>query len=118
MPKPLLGLLLGALLGAADGFTAIFYPETKDMVGSIMLWSGLKSMIVGVITGYFAAKIKSLPWTILFGGALALLLAYLAAMQPMPSGHYYYAEIMIPGAIVGLILGWATYKFGKTAKHA
>jgi uncharacterized membrane protein len=112
MPKPILGLILGALLGGADGFTAIFYPATAGMVGSIMLWSGLKGMIVGILTGFFAAKINSLKWTVIFGGAVAALFAYLVAMTPT-EGKYYYAEIMIPGTIVGLILGWATFKFGR-----
>ena len=116
MPKPVFGLILGAILGALDGATAAFYPDTKDMVGSIMMWSGLKSLIGGAIIGFFAAKVNSLKWGILFGGLVGLAFAYLVAMTPDPAtGKTYYAEIMIPGTIVGLILGWATQKYGKAA---
>ncbi len=115
MPKPLLGLVLGAILGAADGFTAIFYPETKGMVGTIMMLSGIKSMVVGLISGFIAAKLKSLTWSVIIGGVIAMIFAYLVAMTPT-DGKYFYAEIMIPGTIVGLILGWATYKFGKASR--
>lgn len=116
MPKPIFGLILGAILGALDGATAAFYPDTAGMVGSIIMWSGLKSLIGGAIIGFFAAKVNSLKWGIIFGGIVGLILAYLVAMQPDPTtGKFYYAEIMVPGTMVGLILGWATQKYGKAA---
>ncbi len=33
------------------------------------------------------------------------------------SGKRYFWEIMIPGSIVGLIVGYATQKFGQPASH-
>ena len=33
--------------------------------------------------------------------------------MPDESGKHYYVEIMIPGTLVGLILGYATQKFGR-----
>ncbi len=117
MPKPIFGLVLGAILGALDGATAAFYPETASMVGSIIMWSGLKSLIVGLIVGICAAKIRSIPVVVVIGGALGLLFGYLVAMTPT-DGKYFYAEIMIPGTIVGLILGWATAKYGGARAKA
>ena len=47
--------------------------------------------------------------TLVFGTALGLLFAYfIARMQ----GKYYF-EIMLPGAIVGLLTGYATQRYGR-----
>jgi len=56
----------------------------------------------------------------IFGLAIGLVLAYLVAMSPDPkTGEHYYAQIMIPGAIVGLLVGYATARYGgKTAASA
>lgn len=34
------------------------------------------------------------------------------AAMPDPSGKHYYFEIMLPGGIVGIIVGYATQRFG------
>jgi hypothetical protein len=56
----------------------------------------------------------------IFGLGVGLVLAYLVAMAPDPkTGEHYYAQIMIPGAIVGLIVGYATSRYaGQTAAPA
>jgi uncharacterized membrane protein (Fun14 family) len=38
--------------------------------------------------------------------------------MPNPSGQHYYLEIMIPGGIVGMIVGYATQRFGQSAQLA
>jgi uncharacterized membrane protein (Fun14 family) len=38
--------------------------------------------------------------------------------MPNPSGQHYYFEIMIPGGIVGMIVGYATQRFGQSAQLA
>ena len=46
--------------------------------------------------------------------AIGLVLAYLVAMSPDPkTGEHYYAQIMVPGAIVGLLVGYATARYGN-----
>ena len=70
------------------------------------------SFIAGVLIGFFARKVNSLGLGILFGLGVGLLLAFaVAAMQPGPD-HYYFA-IMLPGGIVGTIIGYATQRFGE-----
>ncbi len=118
MSKPLLGLILGAVLGAFDGLTALFTPEAAPQIGSIVMWSSLKGLIAGVIIGFFARKVDSLQNGIIFGGIIGLALAFIIAAMPDPSGKHYWLQIMIPGTIVGLILGYATQKYGKEAKPA
>ena len=59
---------------------------------------------------------NSLPLGILFGLGVGLILAFVVAAMPQPSGKHYYFEIMLPGAIVGAILGWATQRYGYTPR--
>ena len=43
-------------------------------------------------------------------GTVGLLLAFAVAAMPSPTGKHYYFEIMLPGAIVGAIVGYATQR--------
>jgi ABC-type Fe3+-siderophore transport system permease subunit len=110
MNKPLFGLLLGAVLGALDGLTAWFTPEVRPQIIGIVIGSTFKGVIAGVCIGWFAKKVKSLPLGILFGLAVGMFLAYLIAAMPQPSGKHYYFEIMLPGSLVGAIVGYATQR--------
>lgn len=112
MNKIVLGLVLGAILGAFDGLTAWFTPEVRSQLLGIVIGSTVKGLIAGVLIGYFARKVNSLPLGILFGLGVGLILAFLVAAMPQPSGKHYYFEIMLPGAIVGMIVGYATQRFG------
>lgn len=58
MNKILAGLLLGLILGAMDGATAWFYPETHSMIAGIMVGSSVKGMVVGVLSSWFARKVQ------------------------------------------------------------
>jgi len=112
MNKPLLGLVLGGILGVFDGLTAWFTPAVRAQLVGIVLGSTVKGLIAGVLIGYFARKVHSLALGVIFGLAVGLLLAYaVAATQPGPN-HYYF-EIMLPGGIVGTIIGYATQRFGE-----
>ncbi|MEO8131806.1 MAG: hypothetical protein ABJF23_24465 [Bryobacteraceae bacterium] len=111
MNKVVYGLLLGAVLGAFDGMTAWFTPAVRDQMMGIVIGSTFKGLVVGVCSGYFARKVNSLPLGILFGLVMGLFFAYLVAAMPDPSGKHYYFEIMLPGSIVGAIVGFATQRF-------
>lgn len=114
MNKILVGLLLGAVLGALDGMTAWFTPDPVVHAGiiGIVIGSTFKGMIAGIAAGWFARKVRSLAWGIAFGLLIGALLAYgVAAMQ-----HGYYFEIMLPGSIVGAIVGWATQRYGRPGR--
>lgn len=112
MNKVLIGLILGAVLGAIDGATAWFTPDARAMMLGIIVGSTIKGVVAGVAAGIFARKVKSTLAGVIFGLIVGLGLAYwVAAMQ----GKYYF-EIMLPGSIVGAILGWATQRYGKPAR--
>jgi len=109
-----LAVVLGAILGAFDGLTAWFTPEVRDQLGTIVMFSSLKSVIAGLLIGVFAVFVKKGPAVVAFGFAVGLLLAYLvASMSPDPNtGEHYYVQIMVPGALVGVLVGWATARYG------
>ena len=112
MNKPVFGLLIGGVLGIFDGLTALFYPEARPLILGIVIGSTFKGVITGLAIGFFARKVDSLALGVLFGLAVGLFLSYLVAAMPNPDlSHPYYLEIMIPGGIVGMIVGLATQKF-------
>jgi len=115
MNKILLGVVLGGVLGIFDGLTALFTPEAAPLIVGIVIGSTIKGIIAGVAIGVFARKVNSLPLGILFGLGVGLLLAFIVAAMPSGTGKHYYFEIMLPGGIVGLIVGFATQKFGRTS---
>ncbi|HYZ85432.1 MAG TPA: hypothetical protein VE621_13565 [Bryobacteraceae bacterium] len=112
MNKPLFGLVLGGILGIFDGLTAWFTPEVRNELLGIVIGSTFKGLLAGVLIGWFAKKVNSLSAGILFGTGVGLFLAYLVAAMPQPSGKHYYFEIMLPGSILGAVVGYATQKFG------
>ena len=118
MNKAMLGLILGGVLGIFDGLTAWFTPAVRSQMVGIVIGSTVKGLIAGVLIGYFARKVKSLPLGIVFGLGIGLLLAYAVAAMPDPSGKHYYWEIMLPGGIVGVIIGYATQRFGQPSQTA
>ena len=118
MSKPILGLVLGGILGIFDGLTALFTPEAAPQIMGIVIGSTIKGIIAGVAIGFFARKVHSLALGIIFGFGVGLLLAFAVAAMPDPSGKHYYFEIMLPGSIVGLIVGFATQKYGKPVQTA
>lgn len=116
MNKPLLGMLLGGLLGIFDGLSALVSaPEVAPEIAGIVIGSTIKGLLAGVLIGWFARKVDSLPAGILFGlgvgAALAWLVAYLG-------GGIYYLEIMLPGSVLGIIVGYATQKYGRRPQAA
>ena len=112
MNKILVGLIFGAVLGAIDGATAWFTPEVRSMMASIMVGSTVKGMIVGLLSGWFARKVDSVQWGIVLGSVLGLGFAYAVAAMPSETGQHYYLEIMLPGFVVGAIVGFLTQKMG------
>jgi hypothetical protein len=115
MNKILVGLIAGVILGAIDGATAWFYPEARSMMGSIMVGSSVKGMVVGLLCGWFARKVQSVKWGILMGAGLGLLFAFLVAATDTVNGRHPYLEIMTPGFTVGGIIGFLTQRAGMPA---
>lgn len=120
MPKPLLGLVLGAVLGLVDGASAWFYPypEVRAQIASIIVGSTFKGLLTGLVAGFLATRLRNLPLGIAIGCLVGLGLSYLVAAMPGESGEHYWAEIMVPGAILGAIAGFTTQRYGRGARAA
>ena len=118
MSKPVLGLILGGILGIFDGLTALVSaPEVAPQIVGIVIGSTFKGLVVGVLAGWFARKVQSVPAGLLFGLAVGAFFAYLVAAMPQPSGEHYYWEIMLPGSVLGVIVGYATQRYGKASRR-
>lgn len=117
MNKPMLGLLLGGVLGIFDGFSALVSapddPAVKAGIAGIVIGSTIKGIVTGGLIGWYATRTRSLPTGIVFGLAVGLALAYLVCLlQKMGGQNPYYWQIMLPGAILGVLVGYATMTFG------
>jgi hypothetical protein len=113
--KIVVGLIFGLILGAIDGATALFYPETRPVIVGIMIGSSFKGMLVGLFSGWFARKVQSTAWGIVIGSALGLLFAFIVAVMDASKGKPHYLEIMLPGFVVGAIVGFLTQRMGTPA---
>jgi hypothetical protein len=105
--KVLFATLLGGFLGIFDGLTAWFTPEVRDQIIGIVVGSTIKGVLTGVIVGFFATRVRSLAVGVVFGLAVGAFFAYLILL--MNPGHT--LNIMLPGSLVGLIVGYAAQKY-------
>jgi hypothetical protein len=104
--KPLFATLLGGVLGVFDGLTALFTPEVRSQIVGIVIGSTIKGLLAGVIIGFFATKVRSLALGTLFGLVVGAFFAYLILL--MNPGHA--LNIMLPGSLVGVIVGYTAQK--------
>ena len=112
MNKPVFGLVLGGILGIFDGLSALVSsPEVSSQIAGIVVGSTFKGLIAGVLIGWFAKKVNSLPLGVAFGLVVGAALALpIAIMNSNALHHNYYWQIMLPGSVVGLIVGYATQR--------
>ena len=106
MRKVLFATLLGGFLGIFDGLTSLFTPEVRDQIIGIVIGSTVKGLLTGVIVGFFAKKVHSLALGTVFGLAVGGCFAYLILL--MNPGHA--LNIMLPGSLVGLIVGYTAQR--------
>jgi hypothetical protein len=119
MNKPVLGMLLGGILGVFDGLSALISaPETAPAIVGIVIGSTFKGLVAGLLIGWYARRVQSVPKGIAFGVFISALFAFLVAAMPQPDGTHYYWQIMLPGSVLGLIVGYATQKYGARPRPA
>lgn len=101
-------MLLGGILGVFDGLTALISaPQEAPNIVGIVIGSTIKGVIAGLLIGFVAQRTQSLAIGIVVGIAVGAGLAALITI-----GSPYFWEIVLPGAIVGLIVGYATFTYG------
>jgi peptidoglycan/LPS O-acetylase OafA/YrhL len=115
MSKAVLGLVIGAVLGVLDGLTAWFTPEVRDQMTSIVIGSTFKGLLTGLAAGWAAKRFNSMTAAVLTGLGVGLALSYAVAAMPDEHGNHYYLQIVLPGSVLGLIVGFASQRFGRAS---
>ena len=115
MKKSVFAMLLGGFLGIFDGLTALITggPEIPGQIVGIVIGSTVKGLVAGLIIGLVAQRTQSLPIIVAVGVAVSAFFAYLVTI-----GSPYLWEIVLPGSIVGLIVGFATAKYRGGARSS
>lgn len=108
MSKLALGSLSGAGLGLLDGVSAVFNPEAHSMLAIIIASATIKGAVTGVVVAYLARRIDGVVRNIGAGAIVGLVLSLIVAI---PSGTY--VEIILPGVIIGALVGTIVAKFGR-----
>jgi len=108
MNKPVFAMLLGGVLGVFDGLTSLVSggPEIPSMIGTIVAGSTFEGVVAGLIVGLVARKTQSTAMIVTVGLVVGAFFAFLVTL-----GGPYFWEIVLPGSIVGLIVGFATAKY-------
>jgi hypothetical protein len=76
----------------------------------IVLGSTIKGIVAGMVIGLFARRVHSVAKGVLFGLAVGLCLAFGVAL--LQHGDHF--QVMLPGGLVGLVVGYATQRYGYT----
>ncbi len=119
--RPVLGLIVGASLGALDGLSALLSsPEVAGQIGGIVAGSTMKGLLAGLITGAIARRFRAPGPGILVGLLVAAALTFpIAWLNATHAGRPdYYWKIMLPGALVGVIVGFVVVRYGRAAAPA
>jgi hypothetical protein len=105
----MLGVMLGGILGLFDGLSAWAYPEARPMMAAIVTGSVVKGIVTGLVAGLVARRWRSTTVGVGAGAIVGAALSHLAAAgQP---DHYW--AIVLPGMILGIIVGFATQRYGS-----
>ena len=113
--KPVLGLAVGGTLGLLDGLSGFLEPSLAPAMTSVITFSLLKGLVSGIVIGYVALKVHSMAIGILAGVGIAALLSMLVILR---AGMALFWDIMLPGMLLGVIVGFATQKFGRAPATA
>jgi len=113
--KPMLGLAVRGTLGLLDGLSGFLEPSLAAVMSSVITFSLLKGLMAGIAIGYFSKKVHSMALGILAGLAIAAVLSLLVILR---AGMVLFWDIMLPGMLLGIVVGFATQRFGRQAGDA
>lgn len=110
LTKPMLGLAAGGTLGLLDGLSGFLEPSLAPVMGSVITFSLLKGLVAGIGIGYFSQRVRSMPAGLFAGIVIAAVLSLLVVLH---AGMALFWDIMLPGMLLGAIVGFATQRFGR-----
>jgi hypothetical protein len=109
LTKPMLGLAVGGTLGLLDGLSGFLEPSLAPVMTGVITSSLLKGLVAGVVIGYVSQKLRSMALGLLAGAAIGALFSLLVILW---AGMALFWDIMLPGMLLGVIVGFSTQKFG------
>jgi len=110
LTKPILGLAVGGTLGLLDGLSGFLEPSLAPLLSSVITFSLLKGLVSGITIGYVSQRVHSMLVGILAGIGIAAALSLLVILR---AGMVLFWDIMLPGMLLGVVVGFTTQKFGK-----
>ena len=115
LTKPILGLAVGGTLGLMDGLSGFLEPSLAPVMSSVITFSLLKGVVSGVAIGYVSQRFHSMLVGILAGIGIAAALSLLIVLH---AGVALLWDILLPGLLLGIVVGFATQRFGRSNKPA
>jgi hypothetical protein len=113
LTKPILGLAVGGTLGLLDGLSGFLEPSLAPVMSSVITFSLLKGLVSGIAIGYVSQRFHSMLIGILAGVGIAAALSLLVILH---AGMALFWDIMLPGMLLGVVVGFTTQKFGQAVK--
>jgi hypothetical protein len=110
LTKPILGLAVGGTLGLLDGLSGFLEPSLAPVMTGVIASSLLKGLVAGVTIGYVSKKVHSLALGMLAGAGIGAVLSLLVILW---AGMVLFWDILLPGMLLGGIVGFSTQKFGS-----
>jgi hypothetical protein len=110
LTKPMLGLAVGGTLGLLDGLSGFLEPSLAPLMTSVITFSLLKGLVSGIAIGYVSQRFHSMLVGILAGIGIAAALSLLVILH---AGMALFWDIILPGMLLGVVVGFTTQKFGK-----
>jgi len=106
MSQPVLGVLVGAILGTLDGLSAWLSPEAHPVMLAIVIGSTVKGVGTGLLAGLIGRWRRSTTLGVMAGLLIGFVLSALAAVgQPDHA-----LEIVLPGMLLGAVVGFVTQR--------
>ena len=110
LTKPMLGLAVGGTLGLLDGLSGFLEPSLAPVMSSVITFSLLKGLLSGIAIGYVSQRVHSMAVGLLAGLGIAAAMCLVVILH---AGMALFWDIMLPGMLLGVVVGFTTQKFGK-----
>ena len=110
LTKPILGLAVGGTLGLLDGLSGFLVPSLAPLMIGVITFSLLKGLLSGVAIGYVSQRFHSMLVGICAGLGIAAALSFLVILD---AGMALFWDIMLPGMLLGVVVGFTTQQFGR-----
>ena len=117
MNKILVGVIVGAVLGADRRRDGLVHARGAPQMLGIIIGSTIKGVIAGVAAGWFARRVQSVPKGSPSASSSDCCSRSRSRRCRIRHGRAYWWQIMVPGSILGGVIGWATQRYGRPRRR-